>query len=44
MDKNSDLDDLLSPQVRLPVDDPWVEILYVKDEFRVDGAAAVFFS
>ena len=39
----TDLDDRVPYPVRLPANEPWVEILNdAKDEFEVDGAAAVF--
>ncbi|MEW8688939.1 MAG: hypothetical protein AB2556_24230 [Candidatus Thiodiazotropha sp.] len=39
----TDLDDQVPPPVRLPADESWVEILNEsKDQFEVDGAAAVF--
>ena len=39
----TDLDDRVPHLVRLPAYEPWVEILNdAKDEFEVDGAAAVF--
>ena len=39
----TDLDDRAPHPVRLPAYEPWVEILNdAKDEFEVDGAAAVF--
>ena len=39
----TDLDDRVPHPVRLPAYEPWVEILNdAKDEFEVDGAAAVF--
>ena len=39
----TDLDDRIPHSVRLPAYEPWVEILNdAKDEFEVDGAAAVF--
>ena len=39
----TDLDDRVPHPERLPVYEPWVEILNdAKDEFEVDGAAAVF--
>ena len=39
----TDLDDRVLHPVRLPAYEPWVEILNdAKDEFEVDGAAAVF--
>ena len=38
----TDLDDRVPHPVRLPAYEPWVEILNdAKDEFEVDGAAAV---
>ena len=38
-----DLDDQIPPPVHFPADESWVDIFNdIKDEFEVDGAAAVF--